>query len=775
MKAALLMTLVFAVTFQVFGQGPLMPPGAPGASMKSLDQLESRVAITNLPFVITESGSYYLTASLTGGAGANGITVEADDVTIDLNGFTLKGTASTHHGIYQDAAYNGLTVRNGKVQRWSNSGGDLYGEYGGIFALGSGNLIEAVQATGNNNVGIRCGEDARIVNCTARASNQRGFVALPNSVLVGCVAQQSGIGFIVQDGGVVRDCAARNNNDGGFSLGASCSMQACTATGNGADGIEAAGGLLVDCVANNNTNRGFYLTASGGKIRGGTANGNGGNGMDAVNGCSFMDCSAQDNAGHGLSAGHNTVVDKFTGVGNGLDSPGNDYHGIYAGANARLSGCLVQGNDGHGVLLMENGSVRDCTATENTLDGLSLGNGGVVQECVARGNGEHGIAVSSLSQVLKNTCNGNASNGIHVTSGANVIEDNNLNDNAGVGIWVDGGANRIARNLAQNNLAGIYLTPSSGSNQIEKNNVLGSATGLLIEGGNNVIAGNMVKGNTDNYNLALENQVSILLCQVPESIDWPCTVELAGTLRCVGGLAGGISIASDNVTVDMKGYGILASQESGSDIAIEVGDTGVGAVQNIAIRNGFIQGSVTNDGNGNYSGRGFWAGIAYPMGSVPGNVHVSDVSVQGCWRGISLGTMGSQVDHCMVSSCSLLGIAAETITDCMANPCWGSAISGQTVINCRGDSYAGTGVYASQIAQNSSGRSVEGTGLDAHQAQNCMGTTWANSCDGFVARAVAIGCSGSYFGTGTGSGLAAHVANSCLGNSYEIVYRYNMP
>ena len=54
--------LCFAI--QVFAQGSLTPPGAPGSVMKTLSQIEPRTAITNLPLVITKPGSYYLTSNL---------------------------------------------------------------------------------------------------------------------------------------------------------------------------------------------------------------------------------------------------------------------------------------------------------------------------------------------------------------------------------------------------------------------------------------------------------------------------------------------------------------------------------------------------------------------------------------------------------------------------------------------------------------------------------------------------------------------------------------
>jgi hypothetical protein len=71
-----------------FAQGSLTPPGAPAPTMITLQQIEPRTPISSVPFTITTPGSYYLTTNLYSPSG-NGITVSANDVTIDLNGFAL--------------------------------------------------------------------------------------------------------------------------------------------------------------------------------------------------------------------------------------------------------------------------------------------------------------------------------------------------------------------------------------------------------------------------------------------------------------------------------------------------------------------------------------------------------------------------------------------------------------------------------------------------------------------------------------------------------------
>src|SRR5438477_473602 len=78
----------------VFAQGPLTPPGAPAPLFKTLQQVEPRTPIAAAPFTISAAGSYYLTTNVTVSSG-DAITITANNVTLDLNGFTIASTRPT--------------------------------------------------------------------------------------------------------------------------------------------------------------------------------------------------------------------------------------------------------------------------------------------------------------------------------------------------------------------------------------------------------------------------------------------------------------------------------------------------------------------------------------------------------------------------------------------------------------------------------------------------------------------------------------------------------
>ena len=112
----------------IFAQGALTPLGAPSPTMKSLDQIEARTIISALPYTITASGSYYLTGNLTATGSGAGITVSADNVTIDLNGFALiaggSGTAyilnssNNTYGAFVDMHTGGGAITS--TSPWAN-------------------------------------------------------------------------------------------------------------------------------------------------------------------------------------------------------------------------------------------------------------------------------------------------------------------------------------------------------------------------------------------------------------------------------------------------------------------------------------------------------------------------------------------------------------------------------------------------------------------------------------------------------------------------------
>src|SRR2546421_7052509 len=105
---AVVVLLLSTISHQpsAFSQGSLAPPsGTPVATMKSLDQIEPRIDLQHAPasavtsdvnddFIITQPGSYYLTANIAA-TKANAVLINVAGVTLDLRGFQIsKGSGS---------------------------------------------------------------------------------------------------------------------------------------------------------------------------------------------------------------------------------------------------------------------------------------------------------------------------------------------------------------------------------------------------------------------------------------------------------------------------------------------------------------------------------------------------------------------------------------------------------------------------------------------------------------------------------------------------------
>lgn len=106
--------------------GDLNPPvGAVAPTMKTLVEVEPRTAIhqADVPLTITTPGSYYLAENLVFPAATTGlvISINASDVTIDLNGFTIdgqdaEGDAFNVFGITVAFVESDIRIHNGSIK-----------------------------------------------------------------------------------------------------------------------------------------------------------------------------------------------------------------------------------------------------------------------------------------------------------------------------------------------------------------------------------------------------------------------------------------------------------------------------------------------------------------------------------------------------------------------------------------------------------------------------------------------------------------------------------
>ena len=102
---------------------------------------EARIPVYQ-PTIITQPGHYILTRDIAGGSG-NVITIQANDVTLDLNGRTIRDANPVALIMIADG-FSRITIRNGRL-----SGGDTGIGYGSV-AAGLRLTVEKVEFSGSS-------------------------------------------------------------------------------------------------------------------------------------------------------------------------------------------------------------------------------------------------------------------------------------------------------------------------------------------------------------------------------------------------------------------------------------------------------------------------------------------------------------------------------------------------------------------------------------------------------------------------------------------------
>lgn len=241
---------LFAATGSVLA-GPLTPPsGTPGSTMKTLDQVEPRKPLTyeNAPgdatsfFKITAGGSYYLTGNLVVTGDINGILINAPDVTIDLNGYTIVrggSDASTKALIRAGgSSFSNVTIKNGTIKNSASFGIDLYA-------------------------------NSRIENVTVVNPGSHGLFLGARSIVTGCIIDNPGAdGVNVSSDSIVTDTIVTSAAQHGISTSTNSEVRNCKVHSSSQNGYNVAFGTLVqDSTATNCTAFGITGQANTGALR----------------------------------------------------------------------------------------------------------------------------------------------------------------------------------------------------------------------------------------------------------------------------------------------------------------------------------------------------------------------------------------------------------------------------------------------------------------------------------------------------------------------------
>lgn len=271
--------------------------GTLSVDLASLNQ-DPRTPISSIPTTINQPGSYYLTQNLTNTvSNGDGIIIDANHVTLDLNGFTLADTGIGDDGIVVLGDQDNIHIKNGVVRGWRGDG---------VNALNADNSIfENLHLENNGGDGLVGDFGVIIINCTSAGNGLDGLEGDDGTIIINSTAVGNG------DNGI-------QSSEGTMSIGNASSD-------NARDGFDlASGSLLINNAARGNDTFGFDIALSG-QAQSNSASNNLGNGFDISSASLIMGNTSKNNGTAGETS--------------------NSYlHGYRTFANAYLINNVAEGN-----------------------------------------------------------------------------------------------------------------------------------------------------------------------------------------------------------------------------------------------------------------------------------------------------------------------------------------------------------------------------------------------------------------------------------------------
>lgn len=471
--------------------------------------------------------------------GTDAIRIGADNVTLDLGGHTVSGSA-IGIGVTVNGRQN-VTVRNGSIIGFftgvwvENTGGSTLSNL--VVTDTAGPAIYLTNSNGNHVTDVAVSNSAH---------NGISLVADSDENTVrNCTVHGAGFGVIVNggsDGNTVSECNVSGSRSSAIFVGG----------GGGAAVSER--NHVVGNIVHDNPTTGTAVAVFGGaqnELSGNTVSNNG-CASDAACGFACEASSACGNTSHGiglfagtdqtivaanritLSRGRGIDISQSTGAqvfqndveGNGLAGTvgGNGILVSFGSSDSTVSGNTVAQNRGHGIQIARSASLASNanTVSNNQISsngrfGISINDSG---SNIVRGNsitangtgtGDNGIFVGGVAAspgsnntIVDNVVTGGTGTGIQLGTLAvgNTVHGNTVNGNARFGIGITSGtgtsssSNTVRLNHVEGNGRGINLGTGASGNTVAWNVVTANKdAGLTANGSTALSLGNHIFGN----------------------------------------------------------------------------------------------------------------------------------------------------------------------------------------------------------------------------------------------------------------------------------------
>lgn len=325
------------------------------------------------PINLALRGHYVLTSDLEVDtpAAVSVIEVSANSVTLDLNGFTIRGgTVCTATGAIPNVVtctpggagssgvavapaptgrFAGITIRNGNIDGMLNTGiGAIAGDdviiedvnvrntSGTGIALPLGATLRRSSVLLTSGSGITAGVASRIESILVQASGGSGIFAAPACTVARALTFGNGLhGILVGRDSIVMDSTARGNGGSGVQAAFGSRLSQINASQNGVSGVFFdTEGVVTDSVFIGNSDDGIHCIGVC-LVSGNTIRGNGGDGVEILGGGTVLRNVVNVNTGFGINTvGGTALYDENNLNGNGTGGTQyTDGGGVSGGSN----------------------------------------------------------------------------------------------------------------------------------------------------------------------------------------------------------------------------------------------------------------------------------------------------------------------------------------------------------------------------------------------------------------------------------------------------------